>query len=974
MLLLAAGAVWWLLFDGPGGPEPDDPYAPALEGADAEPGLEGREAPGRAGAEARPEEGPAEPDVVDAGTGVVLVGRVVDPRRVPVADARVTARFPGRAPYDTRTDREGRYELAVGERPAMLTVGTLRARTDDGRVGAGPVSLQPSTPARRDVPALVVDQALAFDVRVEHAGAPRPDARVVVARQVWGRVTPILEGTTDAEGRFRADGVLPGHVGVFVAAEGYGRNVVGLHLPRVEEGPVVVELLEERRLTVRVVDQATQRPVEGARVHVADRNPTGPVLQLGLLPSVTVPPTGPDGVTTVPTLNARDAYYVEATAEGYALPDPRLDPPRAIEPDAREVTRELRRFRTVRFPVKTGSAPVPRDDTPLELELLAWMAPVFAPDAAARLEAGHLVVTGLPPTLGMGRVRTPEGRTARFTAVADKAEGPPVTFVQALEARVRIVERGRGPLKGVRVRWRGGLAFGDPQVAVTDAKGEATLSGMEAGEITVMLLTSSDPYRGVAVGTIALNEGNADELHVLEIEPPHALTIEVSLDGEPGLPPAYDLRIGRRWVTPTEIEEDPEAGALTVLARTPGRGEPLPVQLRARGYTSGEATIRGGGAETVAVSLRKAAELTVHVAPPADGDVALVIERYDPEQGTWARARVQRAEADDGRAVGGRQEASAQTFLIPEPGRYRARDQHADVRSEPVDIALGYPAETAIDLSRMAWVRIRVEAEGAGGVERARVFRTDVAPDHPLGAERGVPVDRHGRAEMRARIGERVVLSVRHPLLTPAAEGGRAAFTADPSKPVVLRLEMGNVLRFRIARGESEAAQPNRATSVVLSPTADFGDPGAIRAMTIVEDGQHLVGGFAPGTYHLWIDTFRRAPIVLASRTLGVGTTDLGLLTPPAGAVLRVKVLGAAGSAAPPLWVVARRQGVPALSRIGVRPKGSTDDVRVAGLGPGTYEVSLRGSGVPEGTLPPAQTVEVGDGGVVLLTFDLGGR
>ncbi|MDJ0972992.1 MAG: hypothetical protein QNJ98_00855 [Planctomycetota bacterium] len=974
LLLLAAGAIWWLLEGGPLGAPDVDPYAADEGDVDSEPGLEGREAPGPQGDPARPDDPGSDADDTPEATGIVLIGRVVDERRRPVAEARVEARFPDRPTRDATTDAEGRFELAVGERPGVFVVGTLHARTDDGRVAAGPVSLQASSPARRDVRPLVVGPAYSFDVRIERAGAPVAGAAVVVARPIWAQMTALQAGTTNDAGVFRAEGISRGPVRVFASAEGHGRNHLGLYLPRSETDPVVVELLEERQLTVRVVDAQTKRPVEGATVHVGDRYASRSNLVLSLLPKLVAEPTDAAGMTTIGTLNARDEYSVNAEAEGYAPPDPRLSPPKTVAPDAVEVTCEVKGFRTVSFPIAEGDARVPQDGTSLELQLVAWMKATFADDAAARIEAGRLVVSGLPPTFATGRVRTPEGLVARFNALMGKDEGSPVTFRQGLEARVRIVERGRGPLTGARVTWTGGVAFGEPRTEVTDARGEATLRGMEPGRITVVLLSGSDAYRGVSAGAIDLNPGNADELHVLEVEPPHPLTLEVTIDGEPGLPPAYELRLGNRWVGPAELVEDAAAGVLQIDTRTSGSAAPQPIELRARGFTSGTGMFRGGGSETVRLALTTAAELTVRVTPPEDGDVSIAIERFDADADRWVNARARRSESEAAGALGGRQEASAQVFLIAESGRFRARDAYSDTYSDPVDVSLGYEAETSIDLSQVVWIRVQVEVPEGTAVHRARVFRTDVEPDHRFGVKFGVPVDGRGRARMRARRGERAALSVRHPVLAAAIEGGRVDVTAGAPKPAVLKLEQGNLLTFRILGRDGKAPPRGRATNVLLAPSGDFGAADVIRAITVVEDGQHTLGGFPAGTYHLWIDAFRDAPIVLGARALGAGTTDLGALTPPAGASLRVKLLADAGATTPNLWVVARRQGAPTFSRAGNRPKGSAEDVRITGLAAGTYEVSIRYLGAAGASPPAPQRVEVGEQGQVDVTFDLGKR
>lgn len=275
VLAAAAAAAWVLLGPGQddgglGGEGREDeaggagPDASAGAGPALQPG-EVRERPARpAGAGG---EGPKAPPCTPA-EGVS--GIVLDPRRQPVAGARVTLYAasastwwvtPDRAPLaEAESAADGTF--LVGPAPA----GRLKVRAEAKGYAPGVVQL-PSRGGRVEV-LLDVGGTLVVTV-VDAKGARVPGASVQHVSPGWGNMV-VCEATTGPEGTATLPDVPTGAGQVIVLKPGQGmvrQPEVGIAPGKVTETTVVLQ--GARSLTGRVLEADTQRPVTGVRITVA---------------------------------------------------------------------------------------------------------------------------------------------------------------------------------------------------------------------------------------------------------------------------------------------------------------------------------------------------------------------------------------------------------------------------------------------------------------------------------------------------------------------------------------------------------------------------------------------------------------------------------------------------------------------------------------------------------------------------------
>jgi len=96
-------------------------------------------------------------------------------------------------------------------------------------------------------------------------------------------------------------------------------------------------------------------------------------------------------------------------------------------------------------------------------------------------------------------------------------------------------------------------------------------------------------------------------------------------------------------------------------------------------------------------------------------------------------------------------------------------------------------------------------------------------------------------------------------------------------------------------------------------------------------------GGFAPGTYAVWVDTLTAAPLVLENVELADSDADLGTHAPRAGSTLRIHVQVKEGQSPPRMHLTASRLDAPTYMRH-VDASGST--IVLSGIGPGRFQVT----------------------------------
>jgi hypothetical protein len=188
--------------------------------------------------------------------------------------------------------------------------------------------------------------------------------------------------------------------------------------------------------------------------------------------------------------------------------------------------------------------------------------------------------------------------------------------------------------------------------------------------------------------------------------------------------------------------------------------------------------------------------------------------------------------------------------------------------------------------------------------------------------------------------GDRVVtVSASHPLCKPHPERGSVALIAARDD-VLLELVGGPRARFRTsAQFEIYSIhEPHVEHRVLLYRDLPEGRPLSAHPL-MSEDGTFVFGGFEPGTYTLWIDSPKHAPLVLRNVTLTDGETDLGHLTFGTGTGVRVGILTSPGTSAPRIMVSVQRLQDPAYRRW-MTSDGEAEAV-LRGLGPGRFKVMI---------------------------------
>ena len=233
--------------------------------------------------------------------GTLTVEVLDQATNAPVADASVTVRD-----YNTwevvttgSTDADGMFTtstLAGGDYYVEVTA--------DGYFGGGDwihISGDMTT-------TVTLEPRIAGTVTITVADAltNAPIANVRVEISSWDARAGVI-GTTDGNGKF-ISGVLPGgDYNVTVRADGYFATGNSFRLSGDMDRPLTIEPQVSGRLTIRVLDEASQDPVGSAMVTVRSYE-TFVVVASGT--------TDPDGTFVTGTLPG-DHYYIEVAADNY---------------------------------------------------------------------------------------------------------------------------------------------------------------------------------------------------------------------------------------------------------------------------------------------------------------------------------------------------------------------------------------------------------------------------------------------------------------------------------------------------------------------------------------------------------------------------------------------------------------------------------------------------------------------------------
>ncbi|MGE0192795.1 MAG: hypothetical protein AB7T63_12235 [Planctomycetota bacterium] len=976
VILLAAlgGAAWLLVGDLGGEPGLDvgasDPLTgqslggPTLAGhggvAGDRPGAAGPTAAGGAG----------EPLALGEDDARVI-GRVVDEHRRPVAGAAVEIIMREGGGSTGTTDRDGRFELAatldsLGAR--VWNTGYIVARHGEDKAGSTWAQMYGLSPGDElDVGTVVLREGQAVPVRVAHHGAPVAGADVVL---VNGQVI-LQQVTTAADGRIVLP-VLPTGQYTVVARgpqEGQGRGVLRVRIPAPGLEPQLLELGDERRLQVWVKDKDSGSPIAGARVVVGDDVTSLPPQGPGYLPALPDAVTDAEGYVELRGLGEGKALAVAAEAAGYP-------PPAgwgnintvAAKPADRHVTLELSSWRTVRFPVRAGTVPVPEPGTPLTAESsrMSWLASETDPELKAEMERDEVAIHGLNPLWAMGKVRTEDGRVATFMSQQGQEKGQAITFVKEADLLVRTVDASGAPVPGVLLV---ALDASSNQMlapaALTDAAGELRWPGVAATKVMVKRMRSRTDnwWSAPAVATIepAKSAGRVD----ITLDDGPLVTLKVRCSGVARLPPEYTLQAAGQNVPVTSVEEDPGAGELRFqLGRKPDDAKETVITLGAMGYLPGEVKVPAGGfveSASFGVDLQPCGALVLQYDPPSDGEVQFELQRHGDEPGAdpwkgyqpkgWGNAVPLPPSAGDDPGA-----TKTQRYDGLESGRYRVVERSTGLESREVEVVAGAPAEELwFDLSRIVWTEGELVVPEGFEVQGSRVLRVGHDRDNVVRGSGGAYVQGRGtsgRWKLRSQDGEPLELRGWNNRLAPAAEGG-VVRTRGGAKDVRLVMEAGGGLVFRIPSRIEEAERMkqhrgNRFGQHVgsVSVAVHRGAELVKQVNAGVEDGAFRVGGLAAGTYRVVIETHDKVPYELAAVTMpATGDVDLGSFELATGTTVNVSWKPDEGESVDRVYVTATAVLLDASEgtkqRSGSAMLTAPGQVKIPGLSRGRWKVTV---------------------------------
>jgi protocatechuate 3,4-dioxygenase beta subunit len=249
---------------------------------------------------------------------------------------------------------------------------------------------------------VVLGPGVVLEGRVVHAdGRPVPAAAIAAAPVMgYDRYPLSATGATDAEGRFRLEGLAAGRVVVSVQAHA-GVVEEAAHLEVPTPAPIEIRLAPRAEIRGKVVDDATESGIEGAEVHAYLAAPAGPTIG-----ARTSGRSGPDGAFRFPDLPAIPLQYLTASKPGWVPAGPdeerRTMATGALEAGAaKEVEIRLRRGVVVRGVVRDSTGAV----VPVAwVRLMLWKGTRqgmhYLPEVRSDAE-GRYVIPGALPGKGL---------------------------------------------------------------------------------------------------------------------------------------------------------------------------------------------------------------------------------------------------------------------------------------------------------------------------------------------------------------------------------------------------------------------------------------------------------------------------------------------------------------------------------------------------------------------------------------------
>jgi hypothetical protein len=845
-----------------------------------------------------------------------------------------------------------------------------------GEVGVRALRPAPRTHPEVDVGSIVLEPGSRLVVRVRDANGGAASARVFACVQPRG-VPPSFfgprdvpwsgwpfEATTDARGVAVFDPIARGDLRLLATApgplRGEARGRVGGDRA---EASVVLE--RGRDVEVTVLSEGDETPLAGLAVAVytavGGDDPQRAYPADPLDDPVPSKVTDAHGRTVLPNLPLHRLLFLHALAARWAWPeagDSKCPLPAGVQ----ELTIRVPRPTRTEWPIDLGERDPPPDGwvvalAPAPEDLgFGWRSGVLDfPASDGRIDGGNLVIEGRFRSRTRGTARLPDGRMGRITPPSPGNFARPVRFVRPRALDVVVREEGGRRAAGV------GVAVRDSMGRTTRRTGDdgvARFSDLLSDSVDVSLTANADlidrENRWGVFHAVAAHVDLRGGTGRIELSVPDARTASlfVTVDGRPGFPPGFSLRVmelpeALDGVEPADARYDAMRGEVRFTVRPPVQapasrvawglqtpydlGTRIHAVVRAPGFSPAGASFarrESDGALAARVDVRSApGSVRLAVRRPVDGRVHARIQKW--VESAWESVHSDPSLLDPALHEG----------LVP--GTYRVIDALSGIVGTRREVSGGGPVTLDLDVSKTAEIIVGIDAPPDIDMIPGRLVlfgegltseeQEDGRADDPEGTR---AVRLYAAEGFRVRVpGDRpVTLRVEHPFLRPAVESGPRMLVA-PKDGLRFRMVRADHATVRIPGIDRETFWRWSCHVLVAH------DDGGLRAVESrpTADGVQF-GGYGTGRRDVWIDLAPYAPTRLPSANLVGSPADLGVASMEAGATLSLVTSHAADGVG--VWVIARSSTPYAHVRGGLQE--DANHARVRGLGAGRYEIEIR--------------------------------
>jgi len=594
----------------------------------------------------------ATPAVADG--DIVVTGMVVDEGRRPQQGAHVEIRH-GDVLRRGETDAAGRYRVSLpwpdGTPTGPIAVLARSADEDAALGGWKKVDVDTRRPGPQRAPIVALTHLHLDTLTLRGPDGPMEGVELMLSTGgSYGRraLMPLRSGPGGQVSLRMPKGAYT----LVVTDPRWASAERDVNLPRPRErtptsgvDPQVLQLVPTRSVRVRVLDEESGAPLEGASVRRVTRGRGFEGLPL----SAPVVQTDAGGEAVLLRLPVGASVSIGAWTS-----KPRSSAKLEVAPDQGEVELRLPRAPTytARWPL-ADNAHRPPEGAELIFRPNRYEA---EDDRSARVEQGHVVLEEYKDTSDYAFAVYEERTAARLRyelvnneiGEATVMHSLPASFIPAATVRVRLVDEHGAPVAGLRVEVDGWVMIRDaqgrltrtsmPRGDATDDAGEVAWEGVFFGPCRLKLLRGAGQTLDRVLGEINPRPGSARTYEYV-IPTPRTVALHVRLDGTPGLRADLDVYCGGHL---DSYEADPAMGIIRFAYRPKQDGTSPSLTVNAGGYVSWSGSIDPAqkGPLRFDVDLRTSLTLSVALVPEpsewVDGDV-IQVQRLDRAKDRWVR-------------------------------------------------------------------------------------------------------------------------------------------------------------------------------------------------------------------------------------------------------------------------------------------------------------------------------------------------